>query len=65
VIGRVVSDAIEGRLDPAIAQKFAVDRKYSTLDPSRGHLRPVDLITVPLCAPEDLLPCQAEDDGGS
>jgi len=68
VLGRIVSDAIEGRLDPTIAQRFAVDRKYSTvdrLDPSRGHLRPVNLITVPLCAPEDLLPCKVEDDGGS
>jgi sarcosine oxidase/L-pipecolate oxidase len=59
VIGRIVSDAIEGRLEPAIAQKFAVDRKPRTVDrfdPSRGLLRPVDLNTEPLCTPEDLLP---------
>jgi len=56
VVGRIVADAIEGTLDPAIAQKFAVDRKHTTLDPSRGNLKPVDLETEQLCTPEDLLP---------
>jgi sarcosine oxidase/L-pipecolate oxidase len=60
VLGHIVSDAIEGKLDPAVAQRFAVDRKHSTadqFDPSRGLLRPVELTTESLCAPEDLLPC--------
>jgi len=68
VIGLIVSDAIEGRLDPTIAQKFAVDRKQPTLDRfdlSRGLLKPADLDTEPLCTPEDLLPCTGEDDGGA
>jgi sarcosine oxidase/L-pipecolate oxidase len=66
VIGRIVSDAIEGKLEPAIAQKFAVDRNQTEdrFDPSRGILRPVDLITEPLCTPEDLLPYSGQDIGG-
>lgn len=66
VIGRIVSDAIEGKLEPAIAQKFAVDRKHWTVegyDPSRGTLKPVDLLNEPLCTPEDLLPCLGEANG--
>lgn len=64
MLGRIVSDAIEGKLDPAIAQRFAVDRKHSTVDrfdPSRGLLRPVELTTESLCTPEDLLPCQDKE----
>lgn len=56
MVGRVVVDAIEGTLDPAIAQKFAIDRKHTTLDLSRGMLKPVDLTTDQLCTPDDLLP---------
>jgi sarcosine oxidase / L-pipecolate oxidase len=67
VLGRIVSDAIEGKLDPAIAQKFAVDRKHSTVDrfdPSRGLLRPVELTTESLCTPEDLRACLDEEENG-
>ena len=66
MLGRIVSDAIEGKLDPAIAQKFAVDRKYSTMDrfdPSRGLLQPVELTTDSLCKPEDLLPGLDNENG--
>ncbi|KAH9067603.1 FAD dependent oxidoreductase [Lactarius vividus] len=56
IIGRIVADAIEGTLDPAIAQKFAVDRKHTTLEQLRGILKPVDLATEQLCTPEDLIP---------
>ena len=56
MVGRIVMDAIEGTLDPAIAQKFAVDRKHTTLDLSRGILKPADLATEQLCTPEDLFP---------
>ena len=56
MVGRIVTDAIEGTLDLAIAQKFAVDRKHTTLDPLRGTLKPADLATEQLCTPEDLLP---------
>ena len=56
MVGRIVTDSIEGTLDPAIAQKFAVDRKHTTSDLSRGTLKPVDLATEQLCTPEDLLP---------
>lgn len=70
MIGRIVSDAIEGKLDPAISQKFAVDRKDSDsdkndrLEPARAAQRRVDLITEALCTPEDLLPHTGEDDAG-
>ncbi|KAF8270483.1 FAD dependent oxidoreductase [Lactarius quietus] len=56
VVGRIVADAIEGTLDPAIAQKFAVDRRHTTLDLSRGDSKPADLATEQLCTPDDLLP---------
>ncbi|KAI9508539.1 FAD dependent oxidoreductase [Russula earlei] len=68
VIGLIVSDALEGRLDPAIARKFAVDRKPSTLDRfdlSRGFLKPGNLGNEPLCTPEDLLPGIGKNDGGA
>lgn len=66
VLGRIVSDAIEGKLDPAIAQRFAVDRKHSeSTDPSRGLLQPVALTTESLCTPEDLLPCLDKENGGA
>ncbi|KAF8270485.1 FAD dependent oxidoreductase [Lactarius quietus] len=56
VVGHIVVDAIEGTLDPAIAQKFAVNRKRTTLDLSRGNSKHADLATEQLCTPEDLLP---------
>ena len=67
MLGRIVSDAIEGKLDLSTAQRFAVDRKQSTVDrfdPSRGLLRPVELTTESLCTPEDLLPCVDKENGG-
>jgi sarcosine oxidase/L-pipecolate oxidase len=66
VLGRIVSDAIEGKLDPAIAKKFAVDRKNLSVDrcdPSRGPLRPVELTNESLCTPEDLLPYLDRENG--
>ena len=65
MIGRIVSDAIEGKLEPTLAQKFAVDRHQTEdqFDLFRGILRPVDLSTEPLCTPEDLLPDSGEDIG--
>ena len=66
MIGRIVSDAIEGKLDPAISRKFAVDRKDNNtldlLEPARVAQRRVDLITEALCTPDDLLPHIGEDD---
>jgi sarcosine oxidase/L-pipecolate oxidase len=67
VIGRIVSDAIEGKLEPTISRRFAVDRKDETLDqlePARAARKRVDLITEALCTPEDLLPHIDEDDAG-
>lgn len=65
MIGRVVSDAIEGKLDPTISQKFAVDRKDNALDrleSAHATRKRVDLITEALCTPEDLLPHIGEYD---
>ena len=56
MIGRIVADAIEGTLDPVIAQKFAVDRKHTNVDLSRETLKFANLATEQLCTPEDLLP---------
>ena len=67
MIGRIVSDVIERKLDPTISRKFAVDRKDNTLDrlePTGATQRPVDLTTEALCTPEDLLPHIGEDDPG-
>jgi len=68
VIGRIVSDAVEEKLDPAIAQRFAVGRKHSTVDrfdPSRGILGPVDLDTELLCTPEDPPPSPRQENAGA
>ncbi|KAI0251155.1 FAD dependent oxidoreductase [Lactifluus subvellereus] len=60
VVGRIVADAIEGTLDPALVQRFAVDRTngLSTdwFDRRHGLAGVVDLATEQLCTPEDLLP---------
>ena len=67
MIGRIVSDAIEGKLEPSVSRRFAVDRKDKTLDrlePARAARRRVDLFTEALCTPEDLLPHIGEDDAG-
>lgn len=49
-----MADAVQDKLDPKIAKKFAVDRLYSHVDLSRSGAAselPVD----ELCTAEDLL----------
>lgn len=60
VIGKVVADAIEGSLDPAVAKKFAVDRDCAQMSLARwslgGLMGESQLDIAGLCNPEDLLP---------
>jgi hypothetical protein len=53
VIGRLVADALQGTLDPALAKKFAFGRKHEHLDTSRPHTKPEELDPMQLCSPED------------
>jgi len=55
VIGRLVADLVEDRLDPELRAKFAVERKILGPDPSRsGTVLKLDLDQ--LCTPADLDP---------
>ncbi|KAF8806532.1 FAD dependent oxidoreductase [Phlegmacium glaucopus] len=55
VIGRLVADLVEEKLDPALRAKFAVERKALGPDPSRsGAVLKLDLDQ--LCTPVDLDP---------
>ncbi|KAI0260175.1 FAD dependent oxidoreductase [Gloeopeniophorella convolvens] len=56
VIGRLVADALEGTLEPALVAKFAVGRAHGPIDEWRGRLAPADLAAEALSTPEDLLP---------
>ncbi|KAH7927462.1 FAD dependent oxidoreductase, partial [Leucogyrophana mollusca] len=57
IIGSIVADAIEGKLDPAIAKKFAVDRAIAPGVLAERNTRPIrELDLAELCLPEDLLP---------
>ncbi|OCH89862.1 FAD dependent oxidoreductase [Obba rivulosa] len=55
VIGQLVADAVEGKMDPLLVRKFALDRPPSLATPSRHNYlaRPLDLSQ--LCTAEDLL----------
>jgi len=55
VVGRLVADAIQGTLDSAIRDKFALDRQYT----SHHEIRlggPTELDQEELCTTSDLLP---------
>ena len=55
VIGRLVADLVEEKLDPVLRAKFAVERKTFGPDPSRsGAVLKLDLSQ--LCTPADLDP---------
>jgi sarcosine oxidase/L-pipecolate oxidase len=56
VLGGLVADALEGKLDPALAQKFAVDRVFDHGDLSRPAEKPHELLEQQLCTHEDLEP---------
>lgn len=56
VIGRLVADRLEGKMDEALCKKFAVDRplknKESILEREVSSIRVLD--ENELCGPEDL-----------
>ena len=57
VIGRFISDTIQGTLDPELTAKFAVERCYTSAhDPSREGILAIvkELPLDQLCTPEDL-----------
>ncbi|PIL33413.1 hypothetical protein GSI_04035 [Ganoderma sinense ZZ0214-1] len=59
VIGRLVADAVEGKLPPELVRKFAADRAHAHGDVTEPAIRlapPADLLEDELCTPEDLLP---------
>lgn len=55
-IGRLVADAIEGKLQSELVRKFALDRQCNdhVLSRSGGASRVLEL--GQLCTPDDLLP---------
>ena len=58
VISRLVVDAIEGKLSPEVAQKFATNRlhEHNAMEPKIRQVPPAELVLDELCEPEDLLP---------
>jgi hypothetical protein len=57
VLGRLVVDALEGKMDAALAKKFALDRTIDHADHlSRPLGLPRDLGAEELCTFEDLAP---------
>ncbi|PBK82863.1 FAD dependent oxidoreductase [Armillaria gallica] len=54
VIGRLVADVLEGKMEPAVAKKFAFDREVDHTDYSRADTKPKELDLSQLCTPEDL-----------
>ncbi|KAH9921920.1 FAD dependent oxidoreductase [Amylocystis lapponica] len=55
VIGRLVADAIQGTMEPALVQKFALDRPTSPALVSRPGFPAQELDFSALCEPADLL----------
>nr|GAT57831.1 predicted protein [Mycena chlorophos] len=56
VIGRLVADAIEGKLDPAVADKFSPTRPTSLHADESRHDSIQELDLQSLCTPQDLEP---------
>lgn len=55
ILGRLVADLVEEKLDSELVTKFAVERTSAMPDPSRtGQVKRLDLNQ--LCTPEDLIP---------
>ncbi|KAI0365586.1 FAD dependent oxidoreductase [Pilatotrama ljubarskyi] len=60
-IGGLVADAIEGKLAPEVASRFAVDRprptnKEGVVEPEIRYHPPEELVEEQLCGADDLLP---------
>jgi sarcosine oxidase/L-pipecolate oxidase len=55
-LGKLVVDAIENKLDPKLAARFAVDRQVKPPNGERKSVDPQELNIDELCGPEDLIP---------
>ncbi|CAL1711342.1 unnamed protein product [Somion occarium] len=55
-IGRLVVDLIQGKMEPSLVQKFALDRQMVVHDIFRPGQTARELDVDELCTPEDLLP---------
>ncbi|KAG0702883.1 FAD dependent oxidoreductase [Suillus ampliporus] len=55
-IGKLVADAIEDKLDPKLAARFAVDRQVKPPNGERMSVVAQELNIDELCGPEDLIP---------
>ncbi|KAI0317135.1 FAD dependent oxidoreductase [Amylostereum chailletii] len=56
VIGSLVADAIEGKMDPAAVERFSPERQFMYVDGSRKPAERLDLADTVMCTPDDLLP---------
>jgi sarcosine oxidase/L-pipecolate oxidase len=56
VIGRLIADALEGKLEPELKSKFAIDRTFTQSSLWRAIDPPQELKEDELCNPADLLP---------
>ncbi len=54
MIGRLVADVLEGKMEPAVAKKFAFDREVDHTDALRTGMKRQELDLGQLCTPEDL-----------
>ena len=63
VIGRLVADIVQDKLDPEVIKKFAVNRTYSSSDYSRSGTIS-ELRLDDLCTAEDLLVVNEQLDAG-
>ncbi|GLB37751.1 putative FAD dependent oxidoreductase [Lyophyllum shimeji] len=55
VIGRLVADVIQEKMEPSIAAKFAIERQYTEVDDSRRGMLVTELDLDQLCTLEDLV----------
>lgn len=59
VVGRLVADAIEGKLPSDVANRFAVNRPHAkdgVVAPELRYQPAEELVVDQLCGPDDLLP---------
>lgn len=59
VVGRLVADAIEGKLPSDVASRFAVNRPHAkdgAVAPELRYQPAEELVVDQLCGPDDLLP---------
>ncbi|KAG2153294.1 FAD dependent oxidoreductase [Suillus clintonianus] len=56
ILGKLVADVIEDKLDPKLAARFAVDREMKPPNGERTSVVSQELNINELCGPEDLIP---------